>query len=101
MRKPDYLEAVRELTEEGFGWNHNEDKLEWPDTNTGVAPTKSEIDAKLTELTADYNAKQYQRDRRYPNIGEQLDMLYWDKKNDTKNWEDAIDKVKADNPKPE
>jgi hypothetical protein len=28
-------------------------------------------------------------------------LIYWDKKNGTKKWEEAIDKVKADNPKPE
>ena len=37
----------------------------------------------------------------YPSTQEQLDMIYWDKKNSTKKWEEAIDKVKADNPKPE
>jgi len=66
-----------------------------------TVPTWVEVSKKLEELQADYDAKQYQRDRNYPDIGEQLDMLYWDKKNDTKNWEDAIDKVKDDNPKPE
>ena len=46
---------------------------------------------------------QYQRDReiQYPSIQEQLDMQYWDRKNGTKTWEESIDKVKADNPKPE
>ena len=45
----------------------------------------------------------YARDRgyAYPHIQEQLDMIYWDKKNGTKNWEKAIDKVKTDHPKPE
>lgn len=45
----------------------------------------------------------YAKDRRYayPHIIEQLDMIYWDKKNGTKKWEEIIDKVKADNPKPE
>ena len=38
--------------------------------------------------------------RKYPSIEEQLDMLYWDRKNGTKKWEESIDKVKADNPKP-
>ena len=28
-----------------------------------------------------------------------LDMQYWDKVNGTTNWEDAIAKVKLDNPK--
>jgi hypothetical protein len=32
-------------------------------------------------------------------IQDQLDMQYWDNVNGTTNWEDAIAKVKADNPK--
>jgi len=37
----------------------------------------------------------------YPSTQEQLDMIYWDRKNGTKKWEELIDKVKADHPKPE
>ena len=36
----------------------------------------------------------------YDPIAEQLDQLYWDKKNGTNKWVEAIDKVKSDNPKP-
>ena len=59
-------------------------------------------EAKALEEKADYDAKQYQRDRAtaYPSIQEQLDMQYWDKVNGTTNWEDAIAKVKSDTPKP-
>jgi len=60
----------------------------------------ADIEAKMTELQAEYDANQYQRDRVYPSIQEQLDMQYWDKVNGTTNWEDAIAKVKADTPKP-
>ena len=35
----------------------------------------------------------------YPSFEEQLDMQYWDNVNGTTTWEDAIAKVKADNPK--
>tara|TARA_R100000458_G_scaffold59301_1_gene69461 strand:+ start:688 stop:933 length:246 start_codon:yes stop_codon:yes gene_type:complete len=35
----------------------------------------------------------------YPSIANQLDMQYWDKKNGTTTWVDAISKVKSDNPK--
>jgi len=54
------------------------------------------------EEKAEYDAKQYQRDRAtaYPSIQEQLDMQYWDKVNGTTNWQDAIAKVKSDIPKP-
>ena len=52
------------------------------------------------EQTA-YDAKKYQRDRakEYPSIADQLDMQYHDKKDGTTTWEDAIAKVKSDNPK--
>ena len=62
----------------------------------------ADIEAKIVEVQAEYDAKQYQRDRAtaYPSIQEQLDMQYWDKVNGTTNWEDAIAKIKLDNPKP-
>ena len=46
---------------------------------------------------------QYQRDRAkvYPSIQEQLDMQYWDAVNGTNKWQEAVAKVKTDNPKPE
>ena len=61
----------------------------------------SEILAKQQELIAEYNSKQYQRNRAkaYPSIQEQLDMQYWDKVNGTDNWEQAINAVKAQYPK--
>ena len=71
--------------------------IEWLDGTTPIS--KADIEAKMLELQADYDAKQYQRDRVYPSIQEQLDMQYWDNINGTTTWEDAIDKVKADNPK--
>ena len=38
----------------------------------------ADIEAKMTELQAEYDAKQYQRERAtaYPSIGDQLDMLW-------------------------
>lgn len=41
------------------------------------------------------------RERAYPSLGEQLDMMYWDKVNGTQNWEAAIESVKETNPKPQ
>ena len=53
----------------------------------------------------EYNAKQYQRDRQYPALGEQLDMLFHDmtagKGTKDGEWYKAVAKVKTDNPKPE
>ena len=72
-------------------------EIEWLDGTTPIS--KADIEAKMVEVQADYDAKQYQRDRVYPSIQEQLDMQYWDNVNGTTNWEDTIAKVKADNPK--
>ena len=70
--------------------------------HNGTTPIPvADIEAKMVEVQAEYDANQYQRDRatEYPSIQEQLDMQYWDNVNGTTNWEDAIAKVKADNPK--
>ena len=75
------------------------DTIQWFNGTTPIS--KADIEAKMTELQAEYDANQYQRDRAttYPSIQEQLDMQYWDKVNGTTNWKDAIAKVKSDNPK--
>lgn len=80
------------------GSDINTCEIEWHNGTTPIS--KADIEAKMVEVQADYDAKQYQRDRVYPSIQEQLDMQYWDKVNGTTNWEDAIAKVKADTPKP-
>ena len=73
--------------------------VQWHNGTTPIS--KADIEAKMVEVQAEYDANQYQRDRAtaYPTIQEQLDMQYWDKVNSTTNWEDAIAKVKSDNPK--
>jgi len=73
--------------------------IQWHEGTTPIS--KADIEAKMVEVQAEYDANQYQRDRAtaYPSIQEQLDMQYWDKVNGTTNWEDAIAKVKSDNPK--
>ena len=71
----------------------------------GTTPISNEdILAKQAELKVAYDAKQYQRDRvgedGYPSIGDQLDMLWHDKKDGTTTWEDAVQAVKDAHPKP-
>ena len=46
------------------------------------------------------NGYKSKRAETYPSLAQQLDQLYWDKKNGTNKWVEAIDKVKSDNPKP-
>ena len=75
---------------------NNINQIQWINT---TPISKADIEAKMVEVQADYDAKQYQRDRVYPSIGEQLDMQYWDNVNGTTTWNDAVAKVKLDNPK--
>jgi hypothetical protein len=74
-------------------------QITWHNGTTPI-PT-NQILAKQQELIAEYNSKQYQRDRAkaYPSIQEQLDLQYWDKINNTDTWEQAINAVKAQYPK--
>ena len=65
------------------------------------ALTEEQINTAVSEYEIHLKSIQYQKDRakEYPTIQEQLDMQYWDNVNGTTNWEDAIAKVKSDNPK--
>ena len=63
------------------------------------APKSADIDAKLLELQAEWNAKQYARKRaqEYPDLAEQLDYIYH---NGIAKWKsDMIKPVKDKYPK--
>ena len=49
-------------------------KITWQNGTTPIP--KADIEAKMVEVQAEYDANQYQRDRIYPSIGDQLDMLW-------------------------
>ena len=77
------------------------ESIEWWD---GVNPPEKNIveeGVKVEQKIIDDT--KYQRDRAvaYPSIQEQLDMQYWDAVNGTNKWQEAVAKVKTDNPKPE
>ena len=63
-------------------------------------PTEEEIQAKLSELQAEYEANQYQRDRaeQYPSYADQFDTIYHQ---GIDAWKAEIKKVKDAHPKPE
>jgi len=55
----------------------NADDINQINWHNGTTPIpKADIEAKMVEVQAEYDAKQYQRDRVYPSIGDQLDMLW-------------------------
>ncbi len=69
----------------------------------GLSPTDEELKVEETRLLEEYASLQYQRDRRYPRVGEQLDLLHHDmtsgKADKTGEWYKTVKKVKDDNPK--
>ena len=106
QRKPEITDAIKALRPtSSFSLIGNDySTLMWNDSEN-AAPSESDVNAKLTELTTSYNAKSYQnvRETKYPSIEEQLDLLYHDmlanKGDKTGDWFAAVKKVKDDNPK--
>ena len=78
-------------------------QITWLNGTTPIP--KADIEAKMVELQAEYDAKQYQRDRVYPSIGDQLDMLWHSIDEDPTlkskyfTFYEAIKSVKVKNPK--
>jgi len=97
------LEAILKINPNAVasvrGTDINTCEIEW--LNNTAPISKEDIQAKMAELQAEYEANQYQRDRaeEYPSIQDQLDMQYWDKVNGTNTWQDAINAVKNKYPK--
>ena len=57
----------------------NADDINQITWHNGTTPiSKADIEAKMTELQADYDAKEYQRKRavEYPSMADQLDDIY-------------------------
>ena len=74
---------------------HGEFKLEFEIEEKKILDEQKKYD-EIEKLIPEYSKL---REREYKSIGEQLDMQYWDIKNDTNNWEIYIDKIKAKYPK--
>ena len=56
------------------GSDINTCEIQWHNGTTPISV--SDIQAKMVEVQAEYDANKYQRDRIYPSIGDQLDMLW-------------------------
>jgi len=78
-----YPNVVKTLGNKAFDINGNQINYDTEAVNSWVSP------------------EQYKRDRRveYPSIQDQLDMLYWDKINNTNIWTNTITNIKTNNPK--
>ena len=100
--KPQRQEALLSLfgTDTGTGFSQEDGIITaWDSDNP--QPTEEEVELEVIRLQAEWTATQYQRDRQYPSIGDQLDMQYHDQLDGTTTWKDTVAKVKSDNPKPE
>ena len=104
--QPDKFTAVKELVGGHLSCIGNE--FTFHDGQT--PPTEEAIQAKLKELQADYDAKQYQRDRAeaYPDLAEQFDLLWhaidggkFNVKSKDTDFYKKLKAVKDANPKPE
>tara|TARA_R100000329_G_scaffold71799_2_gene62550 strand:+ start:373 stop:684 length:312 start_codon:yes stop_codon:yes gene_type:complete len=100
IRKPEITDAIKSLRPTST-FSLVDDKystLVWNDTEN-AKPTESEVNAKLTELTTQWEAKEYQNKRaaEYPSIEAQLDDIYH---NGVDGWKATIKAVKDKYPKP-
>ncbi len=66
-----------------------------------VPIAQSDYETEVARLQAEYDAQAYARARAeaYPNIGDQLDMMYHDQTEGSRTWLDAIEAVKEAYPK--
>ena len=99
IKQPTYADAINALVSGAEFRASGIDDIEWLNGTTPI-PT-AEIQTKLDELTADYEASAYAiaRQDAYPTIKEQLDMMYHDQVNGTTTWKDAINAIKQEIPK--
>ena len=99
IRKPEITDAIKSLRPTStFSLVDDEySTLVWNDTEN-TKPTESEVNAKLTELTTQWEAKEYQHKRaaEYPSIESQLDDIYH---NGIDGWKATIKAVKDKYPK--
>ena len=74
------------------------ERIEWLDGTAEIS--KADIDAKIVELEAEWDAQAYARNRKaeYDALN-QLEMQFDDKEDGTTTWEDAIKAIKTKWPK--
>ena len=106
--RPTHIERYLITVRDGqwFGWSDSKNKVyaNLIVHDGGTKPSEADCTNGLKALQDawDLENDSYKSKRRaaFDSITEQLDQLYWDKKNGTNKWVEAIDKVKSDNPKP-
>jgi hypothetical protein len=99
IRKPNITDAIVSLRPDSSFILDNEDlsRLQWKDNNT-VPPTLEEIQNELNRLQQDFYNIEYKnlREKEYPNIKDQLDILYHEGYD---GWKNKIQEIKEKYPK--
>ena len=97
------LDAIKSLEPNAEFVLVEDEITEWHSEDI-TQPTDEAIATEQARLQADHDANQYQRDRVYPQLGEQFDKLWHDINNstldETGEFFTALKQVKDDNPKP-
>ena len=85
--------AAKSVDEQGNAFDTN---------NNPVVIDEAAVGVETERLDAIKAANRYQVDRAkvYPSIGDQMDMMWHDKKDGTTTWEDAVQAVKDAHSKP-
>ena len=81
----------------------NEGKFVLDKDQNPIAIDETKVAEEVKKLQSEYDAQEYARNRssEYPSWQEQMDMQYWDAKNGTNTWQEAIEAVKTKYPKGE
>jgi len=99
IRKPNITDAIVSLRPHSAFILENDDlsRLEWKDKNTSP-PSPEEIRKELDRLLEQYSKIEYQnfREKEYPSIKEQLDILYHQGYD---GWKEKIKEIKDKYPK--
>ena len=76
--------------------NDSYDGIRWFD-NSIPMPTKEEVQAEVSRLQAEYDAKEYQRKRarEYPSLADFADAYYWMQKGQTNLMDEYVAKCDA------
>ena len=105
-KKPDKFAAIVSLVGGGIGWSSDSDEIKYLDGQT--PPTEAEIDAELARMQEEHDSLEYARNRaeQYPELAEQLDLLWHaidtgtlDDKDHRNKFYSRLKQVKENNPK--
>ena len=101
------MSTAIEVLRPGAKWDIcNKEFVAWECPNNSKPPTWEELQEEIQKEVEIYNYYLYERNREkeYPELKDQLDMLYHDIKNgnlENGSWINAIDNVKSNHPKPD